>query len=157
LFLLKQLLYLPRYQKRIVSIFTDSVCLPFAIWLALSLRLDTFYVMSDLSVWAVAIVTVLSSVFVFARLGLYRAVIRYMSNHAMIAIISGVSLSALVLSAVGFAFQAPIPRSVPIIYWCLALIFLGGSRMVMRSVVHRKIMKEKSVLLSMVQVSQVYN
>ncbi|MGK0372962.1 MAG: FlaA1/EpsC-like NDP-sugar epimerase, partial [Glaciecola sp.] len=141
--MLKQLLYLPRYQKRLVSIFTDSVCLPFVIWLALSLRLDVFYEMSDPSVLAVAIITVLSSVFVFARLGLYRAVIRYMSNHAMIAIIWGVSLSALVLSVVGFALQAPIPRSVPIIYWCLALIFVGGSRMVVRSIVHRNIMKEK--------------
>lgn len=141
--MLKKILYLPRYQKRLVSILTDSICLPFAIWLALSLRLDTFYVTSEPAVWAVAVVTVLSSIFVFARLGLYRAVIRYMSNHAMIAIIWGVSLSALVLSAVGFAFQAPIPRSVPVIYWCLALIFVGGSRMVVRSVVHRNIMKEK--------------
>jgi len=140
---LKQLLYLPRYQKRIVSILTDSVCLPFAIWLALSLRLDSLYVTSEPKVWAVAIVTVLSSIFVFARLGLYRAVIRYMSNHAMVAIILGVSLSALVLSVVSFAFQTPIPRSVPIIYWCLAMIFVGGTRMVVRSVVHRNIMKEK--------------
>jgi len=137
------LLYLPRYQKRIVSILTDSVCLPFAIWLALSLRLDSLYVTSEPKVWAVAIVTVLSSIFVFARLGLYRAVIRYMSNHAMVAIILGVSLSALVLSVVSFAFQTPIPRSVPIIYWCLAMIFVGGTRMVVRSVVHRNIMKEK--------------
>lgn len=141
--MLSILFHLPRYQKRLVSILTDLVCLPFAIWLALSLRLDTFYIMSDPTVWAVAVVTVLSSVFVFARLGLYRAVIRYMSNHAMVAVVWGVSLSALVLSAVGFAFQAPIPRSVPIIYWCLALIFVGGSRMLIRSVVHRNIMKEK--------------
>jgi len=140
---LKQLLYLPRFQKRLVSTLTDSICLPFAIWLALSLRLDSFYITNDPSVWAAAFVTVLSSVFVFARLGLYRAVIRYMSNHAMVAIVWGVSLSALVFSAVGFAFQAPIPRSVPIIYWCLAMIFVGGCRMVVRSLVHRNIMKEK--------------
>jgi len=140
---LKKLLFLPRYQKRLVSILTDSICLPFALWLALSLRLDTFYITDDLSILMVALVTVFSSVFAFARLGLYRAVIRYMSNHAMIAIFSGVTLSTLVLSAVGFAFQAPIPRSVPVIYWCLSLIFVGGSRMLVRSFVHRNIMKEK--------------
>ena len=141
--MLKKLLFLPRYQKRLVSILTDSICLPFALWLALSLRLDTFYITDDLSILMVALVTVFSSVFAFARLGLYRAVIRYMSNHAMIAIFSGVTLSTLVLSAVGFAFQAPIPRSVPVIYWCLSLIFVGGSRMLVRSFVHRNIMKEK--------------
>jgi FlaA1/EpsC-like NDP-sugar epimerase len=66
-----------------------------------------------------------------------------MSNHAMVAIISGVSISAITLAALGFLFQAPIPRSVPVIYWCLALIFVGGTRMVARSLVHRDIMKSK--------------
>ena len=141
--MLKRLLYLPRYQKRIVSILTDLVCLPLALWLALSLRLDHLYFSHDPTIYAVGVVTVLSSVFVFARLGLYRAVIRYMSNHAMVAIISGVSLSALVLAAVGFAFQAQIPRSVPVIYWCIAMIFVGGTRMLMRSMMHRGLMKEK--------------
>ena len=141
--MLNKLLYLPRYQKRLVSIFADSVCLPIALWLALSLRLDEIYLPSDTSIIFVAIVTIFSSVFVFARLGLYRAVIRYMSNHAMLAIISGVSISALVLSAVGFIFQAPIPRSVPVIYWCLALVFVGGTRMLARSLVHHDIMKAK--------------
>jgi len=140
---LNKLLYLPRYQKRLVSVFTDSLFLPIAFWLALSLRLDEFYIPVDSSILFVLIATVFSSIFVFARLGLYRAVIRYMSNHAMLAIISGVSISALVLAAVGFIFQAPIPRSVPVIYWCLALIFVGGSRMAVRSLVHRDIMKAK--------------
>lgn len=141
--MLQKLLYLPRYQKRIVSILTDLICLPVALWLALSLRLDVIYVTQSPAVLAVGLVTVLSSVFVFARLGLYRAVIRYMSNHALVAITSGVSISALAFGALIFAFQAPVPRSVPVIYWCLAMIFVGGSRMVMRSLVHRGVMKTK--------------
>jgi FlaA1/EpsC-like NDP-sugar epimerase len=143
---LNKLLYLPRYQKRIVSVVADSLCLPFAFWLALSLRLDNFYLPvfpKDFPVLLVAICTVLVSIFAFARLGLYRAVIRYMSNHAMIAIISGVAISSVVLSALGFLFQASIPRSVPIIYACLALILVGGSRMIARSMVHRKMMQPK--------------
>jgi len=125
----------------------DSLCLPFALWLALSLRLDLLFVPSDTKVLFVAAITVFSSVFIFARLGLYRAVIRYMSNHAMLAIIMGVSFSALVLAAIGFVLHAPIPRSVPIIYWCLALIFVGGTRMLARSLVHRGIMKTKEKVI----------
>lgn len=140
---LSKLLHLPRYQKRLVSVFADSLCLPFALWLALSLRYDEIYLLEENTVLLAALATVLTSVFVFARLGLYRAVIRYMSNHAMVAIISGVSISAITLAALGFLFQAPIPRSVPVIYWCLALIFVGGTRMVARSLVHRDIMKSK--------------
>lgn len=145
--MLNKLLYMPRYQKRLVSVFVDSLSLPFALWLALSLRLDTFYLPEDLSIVMVTLVTVIISVFAFARLGLYRAVIRYMSNHAMLAIISGVSVSTVVLAALGFAFNAPIPRSVPIIYACLALIFIGGSRMIARSLVHRKMMRPKEKVI----------
>ena len=141
--MLKKLLCLPRFQKRFVSILTDATCLPFALWLALSLRHDAFYVTGGVSILLVTIVTVLSSIFVFARLGLYRAVIRYMSNHAMVAIVLGVSFSAIVLFLAGFAFHAPIPRSVPVIYWCLSMVFVGGSRMLVRSLVHRGMMKEK--------------
>jgi FlaA1/EpsC-like NDP-sugar epimerase len=143
---LNKLLYLPRYQKRIVSVAADSLFLPFAFWLALSLRLDTLYIPvfpKDMPVILAAAATVIVSIFAFIRLGLYRAVIRYMSNHAMIAIMSGVAISAIVLSALGFLFQASIPRSVPIIYACLALILVGGSRMLARSMVHRKIMQPK--------------
>lgn len=144
--MLNKLLYLPRYQKRIVSVAADSLFLPFAFWLALSLRLDTLYVPvlpKDMSVILAASATVIVSIFAFVRLGLYRAVIRYMSNHAMIAVLSGVAISAMVLSALGFLFQASIPRSVPVIYACLALIMVGGSRMLARSMVHRKIMQPK--------------
>ena len=145
--MLNKLLYLPRYQKRLVSMLIDSLCLPFALWLALSLRLDLLFVPSDTKILFVAAITVFSSVFIFARLGLYRAVIRYMSNHAMLAIIMGVSFSALVLAAIGFVLHAPIPRSVPIIYWCLALIFVGGTRMLARSLVHRGMMKTKEKVI----------
>tara|TARA_R110002072_G_scaffold54816_2_gene143383 strand:+ start:581 stop:2581 length:2001 start_codon:yes stop_codon:yes gene_type:complete len=134
---------MPRYQKRLVSVCVDSISLPVAFWLALSLRLDTFYIPSDLSILLVTFLTVLTSIFAFARLGLYRAVIRYMSNHAMVAIISGVAISTVILSVLGFLFSAPLPRSVPIIYACLALIFVGGSRMIARSLVHRKMMQPK--------------
>ena len=145
--MLNKLLYLPRYQKRLVSVFVDSISLPFALWLALSLRLDVLYIPSSLSIVLVCVMTVFISIFAFARLGLYRAVIRYMSNHAMVAIIAGVVISAVVLSALGFLFNAPIPRSVPIIYASLALIFVGGSRMIARSLVHRKMMQPKERVL----------
>ena len=145
--MLNKLLYIPRYQKRIVSVCVDSFSLPFAFWLALSLRLDTFYIPTDLSILLVTFLTVIASIFAFARLGLYRAVIRYMSNHAMVAIISGVAISTVVLSALGFLLSAPVPRSVPLIYACLALIFVGGSRMIARSLVHRKMMKPKERIL----------
>ncbi|ARU56031.1 polysaccharide biosynthesis protein CapD [Oleiphilus messinensis] len=157
---------LPRRQKRIVSVCADLVFLPLAFWAAMSLRLDQFYNpfvavpgiepelqvlrtmlgLSDglqLKVILVLLFTVSASVLIFIRLGLYRAVIRYMSNHALIAVLTGVSISALVLAASSFVGQTNIPRSVTLIYWCLALLFVGGSRMVIRSIFQHQMMKAK--------------
>ena len=145
--MLNSLLLLPRYQKRLFSVCVDSVCLPLALWLAFSLRLDEFFWTDDSRVLAVVAITSLSSLLVFTSLGLYRAVIRYMSNHAMVAVISGVSISVVVLVVSGFALQAPIPRSVPLIYWCLALVFVGGSRMLARSMVHQRVVKAKERII----------
>jgi len=141
--LISKILTIPRYQKRIVSLVVDSLCLPFALWLAFSLRLDEPYFPDDKAVLASMMITVLVSIFIFVRLGLYRAVIRYMSNHAMMAVFAGVSISTLVLVISSFVLQAPVPRSVPVIYWCLALVFVGGSRMVARSLVHRRVVRTK--------------
>lgn len=141
--LLISLLRLPRYQKRLVSLFSDATFIPLALWLAFCLRLDELYFPVDNTVWSVVLITILASLFTFARLGLYRAVIRYMSNHAMVAVMTGVSISALVLVISSFVLQAPVPRSVPVIYWCLALVFVGGSRMLARSLVHNRVVRTK--------------
>ncbi|WP_231878750.1 nucleoside-diphosphate sugar epimerase/dehydratase [Oleiphilus sp. HI0125] len=121
----------------------DSISLPVAIWMAFCLRLDTFYVPdSGASVLAMCL-TVACSLLAFTKFGLYRAVIRYMSNHAMKAVAAGVSVSACVLALSAFALQAEMPRSVPLIYWCLALVFVGGSRMTARSLVHTSMVRSK--------------
>ena len=141
--LISKILTIPRYQKRIVSLVADSLFLPFALWLAFSLRLDEPYFPDNQAVLASMMITVLASIFIFVRLGLYRAVIRYMSNHAMMAVFAGVSISTLVLVISSFVLQASIPRSVPVIYWCLALVFVGGSRMAARSLVHKRVVRTK--------------
>lgn len=141
--MLKNLLFLPRYQKRLVSLLIDSISLPIAIWMAFSLRLDTFYVPTSGAIVLAMCVTVACSLLAFTKFGLYRAVIRYMSNHAMKAVVAGVSVSACVLALSAFALQAEMPRSVPVIYWCLALVFVGGSRMTARSLVHTSMVRSK--------------
>ncbi len=145
--MLNRLLQLPRYQKRLVTLFSDSLFIPVAFWLALSLRHESLYVIEDASIYLVGLLTLVASLLMFVKLGLYRAVIRYMSNHAMAAVFAGASVSALALAGSGFMLQAPVPRSVPFIYWCLAVIFIGGSRMAVRSLVHRKLVKKKERVL----------
>ena len=71
---------------------------------------------------------------VFVRLGLYRQVVRYMGNHAMVAVVQGVTITAIGISLV--AYMTPLkgfPRSVPIIFWLIAFAYVGGSRFAVRS------------------------
>ncbi|UZE95109.1 nucleoside-diphosphate sugar epimerase/dehydratase [Alkalimarinus alittae] len=141
-------LNLPRYQKRIFSVLVDAMCVPLALWLSICIRLEKLYIPDNYLVLFSFAITLIITITVFIRLGLYRAVIRYLSNHALIAVVSGVSVSALIFSASSFLLKAPVPRSAPFIYWGLALLFVGGSRMLVRSYVHRakRILKEKVVI-----------
>ena len=126
----------PRAFKRAVMVLADVVMLPLALWSAFALRLGTPTpdVFTSLPWWLFAAV-ILLTLPVFQQLGLYRAVVRYIGGQAMRAVLGGVTFSALLL--VAFSFVSPvvveIPRSVPIIYWGTALIYVGGSRYLVRA------------------------
>ncbi len=117
------------YSKQFSLIFTDLIWLPLALWLAVVLRWgDVEYTLDyrDLLVFSL---TTLMSILVFLRLGLYQAVIRFMGTEAIIAVLKGISISALILGTMVFLTRAEgIPRSIPFIYWGIVLFFVGGSR-----------------------------
>jgi FlaA1/EpsC-like NDP-sugar epimerase len=77
------------------------------------------------------------SLVIFIKLGLYRAIIRYLSDKAFISISIGVGSSALTLIALAYLLNVFVPRSVPIIYAALAFIFISGTRMGVRMLVAR--------------------
>ncbi|WP_041598574.1 polysaccharide biosynthesis protein [Hahella chejuensis] len=141
--MLETLLNASRRTKRVFSVIADSLFILFAFWAAMSLRLDEVYLSFDANQVGVLGVTIATSIFFFARLGLYRAVIRFMSNHAMMAVFIGASFSGLMLASMGFLVKAFIPRSVPFMYWCFVLLMVGGSRMLVRAYLHNKLIKPK--------------
>jgi FlaA1/EpsC-like NDP-sugar epimerase len=124
--------HLPRSQKRLLMLAADVLGIPVVLWSALTLRLGTVahYVAGTEWIYAAALLT---SVPVFVRMGLYRAVIRYLGPKAIIAVISGVTVSVILLSALAVAWpQRTIPVSALPIYWAFALIYVGGSRFIVR-------------------------
>ncbi|GBL59860.1 membrane protein [Pseudomonas citronellolis] len=71
----------------------------------------------------------------FIRFGMYRAVMRYLGNDALIAIWKAVTISALVLSLVVYwnrSVVEAVPRSLVLNYWWLSLLMVGGLRLAMR-------------------------
>lgn len=80
-----------------------------------------------------AMLTMLASAVVFLRMGLYRAIIRFMGQQAIWTIIQAVSYSTLALGAAIFFTQADVPRSMPFVYWAMAMFTIGGSRLIVRA------------------------
>ena len=126
-------LQLPRSTKQAVLLANDLLAIPLALWLAMVFRLGTTDFTIEPGLQAVCAITVLVSAITFLRLGLYRAVIRFMGQQAVIAVIKGVTISALVVAVAAFTTRTFMPRSVPFIYWSLLLIAAGGSRLLLRS------------------------
>jgi FlaA1/EpsC-like NDP-sugar epimerase len=92
------LLGLPRRTKRLIQVATDVVVVWVALWLAFAVRLGMDEMINPLifHFWLFLAAPVVA-IPLFIRFGMYRAVMRYFGNDALIAIIKAVSLSSLVL------------------------------------------------------------
>lgn len=146
-YLKSALFNLPRPQKRLISVFADTTFILLAMWAAFSLRFENLaWVPSDRQLLVFAC-TVLTSIFAFVRLGLYRAVIRYISEKALMVMIMGVLISAISLIIYGYLFQAMVPRSVPVIYGAFVFMLVAGTRFGFRAAINRPREKAKGRVL----------
>ena len=130
------LVRLPRRHKRLIQVTTDVILVWAALWLAFVVRLGDTRNIEPFGghAWLFGIAPLIAVPF-FIRFGMYRAVMRYFGNDALMAIAKAVTLSALLLSlAVYWRSDAPkvIPRSMVFNYWWLSLVLIGGLRLVMR-------------------------
>lgn len=85
--------------------------------------------------------TLAVSIFAFIRTGLYRAILRYMTQQAMLTIVMGILISSIAMATSGFFLHAFLPRSVPIIYIFTSLILIGLPRVAFRNLIHMLIPK----------------
>lgn len=131
-----KLLSLPRRHKRILQVLTDISLVWGALWMAFVVRLGVDELVNPFTqhVWLFVSAPVVA-IPLFVRFGMYRAVMRYFGNDALIAIIKAVTLSSLILGVVVYWYsnhQNVVPRSIIFNYWWLSLIMIGGLRLAMR-------------------------
>jgi FlaA1/EpsC-like NDP-sugar epimerase len=132
----KVLVELPRRQKRLIQVSADIVLVWSALWLSFVVRLGLEDIVNPFltHTWLFISAPVIA-IPLFIRFGLYRAVMRYFGNDALIAIIKAVTLSSLILGVVVYWYsnhQNVVPRSIIFNYWWLSLIMVGGLRLAMR-------------------------
>ncbi|MFC0444242.1 polysaccharide biosynthesis protein [Pseudidiomarina halophila] len=141
--LLTSLLQLPRAAKRAISVIIDIFAILISLSLALVLSRDAISIDSALSWLGLITWLLIGSIAVFVKLGLYRAVVRYVSVRAFGVVLTGAVFSTLFLWALLIAFNVDLPATGIVNYGLTALLIIGGSRFAMRELYHRMVSRKK--------------
>ncbi|SEH75560.1 NDP-sugar epimerase, includes UDP-GlcNAc-inverting 4,6-dehydratase FlaA1 and capsular polysaccharide biosynthesis protein EpsC [Rheinheimera pacifica] len=129
--MLAWLLGLPRAIKRLISVIADMFFLISSLFAAYFLT--QHQERTDIPEIALAFaVTLPVTLFIFTKLGLYRAVIRYIGQHALGAVLAGIVSSAFVLALLFGLFKVHDKGNLIFVYAILALISSGGLRLLAR-------------------------
>lgn len=122
---------LSRRAKQAVQVGFDCIALPAAAWLALKLRIGFDYTLNG-EQWLIVALAPFVAVPIFIRLGLYRAVLRYLPEQALWTILKAMFAATLLWTAAAFFLATygglGLPRSVPIIYWLIGGFLVAMSR-----------------------------
>lgn len=138
-----ELATLPRKYKIMIMILSDIVLLPLALWSAIALRYGSFSPDIGSYLWLFLILPFFT-VPLFAKFGLYRAVIRYMDEKIIQTVFYGVTLSVLILtSLVVMTRIVGLPRSSILIYWVLSSSYIAASRYLARGIIRTLQRKER--------------
>jgi len=119
---------LQRRNKATVLICADVFFVLLALWAAFSLRWGVLYRPKG-DEWYLFVVAPVIAVPIFVRLGLYRAIIRYIEIRALWTIIQATTLYALVFAFVLYESGIKvIPRTVSPLNWLIVMLLVGSSR-----------------------------
>lgn len=123
---------LPRSTKQTILVGMDACTLMFALWLGFALRIGPEHLSLSLDDIAILASAPIIAMPIFVRMGLYRAVIRYLPERAIWTIVKAMTITTLAWVTVMFLIElvgrADVPRSVPVLFWALGITFVGGSR-----------------------------
>ncbi|EPE2652135.1 polysaccharide biosynthesis protein [Vibrio fluvialis] len=138
---------LSRMNKRIVSVLVDTFFIIFSFYGAYWVRIGNVQFIQSETISYLLGSVVIVTLFTFARLGLYRAILRYLTFHALAVVSVGTLISTASVAIAAFYFNAPVPRSLPIIYGTFLCLLCGGSRLIVRVLVSGLNGKGRKVVL----------
>ena len=139
---------LPRSVKKIIFIFHDITLMTMSLIIAYLTRF-TFSTsnLNQTHLWLLLSLTILLTLVVFIKLGLYRAVIRYVGTKMMVICLIGSIASALILVCVSFFVSYHIPRSIPIMYFLILLVGTISSRLFIREMIRGSFLSKNTPVI----------
>lgn len=132
-----RLLGLPKRHKRVLQVLADVLLVWLCLWLAFVLRVGFAEAAQRVQMHSWLFVAApLITIPVCIRLGMYRAVMRFLDREALLQIAKAVTLAAVLLALAVYWVERPtgphVPRSFVALYWIISLLAIGGLRVLMR-------------------------
>lgn len=122
----------PRFWKRVLLISFDFCALMFALWASYALRYADWTPQLTEERLLLGLLAPIIAVPVFIRMGLYRAVLRYLPDTAIWTILHSMAVSTVIwvifVFLTAMAGRDIVPRSVPFFYFAIGVLLIGGSR-----------------------------
>lgn len=118
--------------KKVIIIFADILIIIFSLIISLKLRLDSFSFISSYSFFINILLLIPVSVLANLYFELYIPVIRFISNQIIYKIFKcslAISSALFLLSQLEYFF---IPRTVPVIFFIVSFVMLGGLRAIIK-------------------------
>ena len=138
---------LSRTSKRVVSVAVDMLLITLTYWGAYWIRLEHSWPIDSPHHWALLGAIIIVSISLFVRLGLYRAVLRYVSFRVLWTISLGAFLSTCFFVISAFYFDILLPRTVSVIYLSFLVLLVGGVRLFFRALLNTTRLARTQVLI----------
>ncbi len=144
---LKLLMQLPRNLKRGIGLFVDIVSITAAMLIAYLLSFEAIVPLKWSQWMILGGVVLCATLFAFIRLGLYRAVVRYVGFKVLSLVFFTVVFSGALLVIGALLMGITLPVSAVVNYILIALLLTGGSRLIVREGYQRAMSRKKDRVL----------
>lgn len=124
---------LNRLSKVAIQILVDAIFITVSLILAMLVRLESSDFFEQRAFWETLIVANVCTLLSLHFLGLYRALIRFLTGKILFIVGKGTIFGAISLYLIEITLGYGIPRSVPIIFGVLAFLSIGGIRFIART------------------------
>lgn len=131
---MRAVLELSRIKKQLLAAGIDSIMLPLTFFFAIWLRYDDVDMTLMRQYFWLMLATPLISIPIFIRIGLYRAMVRFIDQKIVYVVVVGVTLSLVVLvtAAAILTRLEGLSRGVFGIYWVSAILYMVAGRFIAR-------------------------
>ncbi len=141
--LIQLLLNTNRYKKRIITISYDIFAILISFYIAISLCLNALKFEASSQEIIILLVTEVITITCFIRLGMYRAVLRYITLPAVGYIFLAIIISSSTLGISNLLFATHLPYNISLIYMGLITLSLGGPRILIRTLYYQYFKRRK--------------